>query len=513
MNRFKALVIAFSLAVPCLSVLSSAEEHGSPPGSKQDEFALARKVLRDAGKIGVRIKESHHRTLILEQVAVSQAKVDDFAGALETAAKIRDARGAALALAEIALIQTTRGHKQQGVRTFQQAHTRVPALKDREDQALVLGKIAEREAKSQNANATETFAQAIQIATELSVDRKPWVLSSLGSYQFSAGQPEAVETLTEARRALSLISDNSDRWGPALQLAPLQVRVGDNQGALITARLCADEGGRYLQSYVLRVVVAEQAKKGMISEALQTSSEIANEMRREEALGAIVEAHLKNGDLREASRLTETIQQARVTKILSLIHIAASHTTTGDADDAEKRLTQALDLLRKGVVDYPDQFQFGQFDVVGTLIKTGQLKKATNAAQIIPFPPDKVRALLMVVDAWAKTGDRPTAERLLTQAVEEAGSNRDELSWVALSYAQIGDIPTALTVARKIPHEVVRSNTYREIADIQTHRGEAKSVLNWVADLESPYSKSAALLGIALGIIRKNGIDVANSVL
>ena len=145
--------------------------------------------------------------------------------------------------------------------------------------------------------------------------------------------------------------------------------------------------------------------------------------------------------------------------------------------------------------------------------ETGQLQKATNAAQIIPFPPAKVRALLMVADAWAKTGDRPTAERLLTQAVEEAGSNRDELSWVALSYAQIGDIPTALTVARKIPHEVVRSNTYREIADIQTHRGEAKSVLNWVADLESPYSKSAALLGIALGIIRKNGIDVANSVL
>ena len=511
MNRFKVLVIACSLVVPCLSALSSAEEHGSPPSSRQDEFAVARNVLRDAGKIAVRIKDPLDRTWILERVAVSQAKVDDFTGALEAAAKIRDARGAALALADIAFIQTTQGHKEQGARTFRQAHARVPVLKAREDQALVLGKIAELEAKSQNTNATETFAQAIQIATGLPVDQKPSVLFYLGSYQFGAGQTGVVETLKEASRALSLISDNFSKWITAVQLAPLQVRVGDNQGALITARLCADEAGRYLQSYVLRGVVAEQAKRGMISEALQTSSEIANEMRREEALGAIVEAHLKNGDLQEASRLTETIQQARVTKILSLIHIAAAHSTTGDADDAEKRLTEALDLFRKGVVDYPHEFQFGQLEVVHTLIYTGQLQKATNAAQIIQFPLAKVSALLDVADAWAKTGDRLTAERLLTQAVEEAGSDRHDLGSIARLYAQIDDIPTALKMARKIPHEVGRSITYREIADIQTERGEAKSVLNWAADLRSPYLKSSALLGIAFGILHKYSINVAIS--
>ena len=511
MSRFKAFVIACSLAIPCLSAFSSAEKHGSPPISKQDEFALARTVLRDAGKIGVRIKERQYRGFILEPVAVSQAEVDDFTGALETAAKIPDGKRAALVLADIALIQTTRGHKQQGARTFQQAHARAAVLKDREDQALVLGKIAELEAKSQNANATETFAQAIQIATGLSVDRKPFVLSFLGSYQFSAGQPEAVETLTEARRALSLISDTDDRWATALLLAPLQVRVGDNQGALITARLCADEADRHLQSYVLRGVAAEQAKKGMISEALRTSSEIANEMRREEALGAIVEAYLKNENLQEASRLTETIQHALVTKILSLIHIAASHATAGDADDAEKSLTQALDLFRKGVVEQPHEFQFGQIDVVRTLIETGQLQKATNSAQIIQFPPAKVRALLIVADAWAKTGDRLIVERLLTQAIKEAGSTRDHLGGVAQIYAQIGDIPTARKIARQIPHELGRSYAYQEIAGIQTQRGEAKSVMNWAADLRSPDLKSWVLIGIAFGILHKYGIDVAIS--
>ena len=236
MIRFKILMITFLLVVPCLSALSSAEEHSSLPSSKQDELALARKVLRDARKIGVRIKEPQYRTFILEDVAVSQAKVDDFTGALETAAKIRDAERAALALADIASIQTTRGHKQQGAQIFQQAHTRAAALKDRGDQAHVLGKIAGLEAKSQNANATETFAQAIQIATGLPVDQKPSVLFYLGSYQFGAGQIGVVETLKEASRALSLISDNFSKWITAVQLAPLQVRVGDNQGALKIGR-------------------------------------------------------------------------------------------------------------------------------------------------------------------------------------------------------------------------------------------------------------------------------------
>ena len=513
MIRFKILMIIFLLVVPCLSALSSAEEHGSLPSSKQDELALARKVLRDAGKIGVRIKEPQYRTFILEDVAVSQAKVDDFTGALETAAKIRDAERAALALADIASIQTTRGHKQQGAQIFQQAHTRAAALKDRGDQAHVLGKIAGLEAKSQNANATETFAQAIQIATGLPVDQKPSVLFYLGSYQFGAGQIGVVETLKEASRALSLISDNFSKWITAVQLAPLQVRVGDNQGALITARLCADEADRYLQSQVLSSVAAGQAKKGMISEALQTSSEIANEMEREEVLGAIVEAHLKNGNLQEASRLTETIQQAWLTKTLSLIHIAASHATTGNADDAEKSLTQALNVFEKGVLDQPAKFEFSQFIIVKTLIETGYLQKATNSAQVIQFPPVKVLALSEVADAWAKTGDRLTAERLLTQAVEAAGSNGNSLDKVAQSYAQIGDIPTALKVAKKIPREFDRSNAYERIAATQTQRGEAKSVLNWAADLRSPYLKSSALLGIALGILQKYSIDVAMSVL
>ncbi|HSS30006.1 MAG TPA: hypothetical protein VLL06_03215, partial [Nitrospiraceae bacterium] len=259
------------------------------------------------GKVGMKIKESQYRGFVLEPAAVNQAKVDDYTGALETVTKIPNSDRAVLALADIAFIQTTKGHKQQGARTFRQAHARAAVLKDRNHKALVLGKIAELEGKSHDANASKTLAEALQIVTGLPLDDKPDVLYRLGFYQFGAGQVEAVETLKQASQALSLISDNRRKWMTAFQLAPLQIQVGDKQGALVTARLCVDEQDFYCRSYLLSSVAVQQAEKGMISEALETLSEVPNETEKQRALGAIVKAHLKNGDLQEASRLTETI--------------------------------------------------------------------------------------------------------------------------------------------------------------------------------------------------------------
>jgi tetratricopeptide (TPR) repeat protein len=277
--------------------------------------------------------------------------------------------------------------------------------------------------------------------------------------------------------------------------------------------LCVDEPDFSFQSHILSSVASRQATKGLISDALQISKNIADDIEREEALGAIVKAHLKNGDLHEAERLTETIKHAWVVKALSLIGIASAQAKSGEIESAEKYFAKALGVFEKGILDDRDRFGYRQLAVVTTLIEIHQLEKATKSAHLIQLSPIRAIALSEVADAWTKSGDTLTSKQLLTQAVQNAASNGDSLGWVAQSYAQMGDVTTALKIANDIPREFDRSRAYERIATIQAQNGEARSVLGWTADLKSPYLKSSALLGIAFGILQKYGLDVAISVL
>lgn len=169
-----------------------------------------------------------------------------------------------------------------------------------------------------------------------------------------------------------------------------------------------------------------------------------------------------------------------------------------------------MNLFQKDVLDSPQERPWNQA-FVGALLKAGQLKKAADAAVIIKSKLVKPYALSMVAEAYGKAGDRGAAEKLLTQALE-SDIEGHSMEQIAVTYAQIGDVPTALKTARKIPKESDRSYALQRIADIQTQHGHAGDALKWAEGLESPYLKSSALLGVALGILRKYGVDVHISV-
>jgi hypothetical protein len=118
-----------------------------------------------------------------------------------------------------------------------------------------------------------------------------------------------------------------------------------------------------------------------------------------------------------------------------------------------------------------------------------------------------------VAEAYAKSGDRVTAQKLLGQALELGGSHDFVLGEIAQSYAQIGDVPAALKAVGKISRELDSSYALERIADIQTQQGDHKEALRWSNGLKPPYLKSSALLGVGLGILHKFGIDVPPSVL
>ncbi|HJT19792.1 MAG TPA: hypothetical protein VJ746_04950 [Nitrospira sp.] len=108
----------------------------------------------------------------------------------------------------------------------------------------------------------------------------------------------------------------------AFQLAPFQVRAGDDEGALTMAESLMDQGTRHFKSEVLSSVAIAQAQRGNVEAALKTTSNVEDETAKEEALRWIVEAQLQRGNVQEAIQLTETFQKDLSAKSLALLSIA-----------------------------------------------------------------------------------------------------------------------------------------------------------------------------------------------
>jgi tetratricopeptide (TPR) repeat protein len=419
---------------------------------------------------------------VLRSIVVSQARADDVPGAFKTATKIRDPKYTVLALSDIALAQAQLGHTREAMKTFQKAQILVASLKDLDDQAITLGKIAELQDKSQNhADAAHTFAQAIQVANALPTDKeKASALFFIGRYQLEAGNMQtAATTFKEASRYLSIEQDVFWRWMLATQLLPSLVKAGDDKTALALAHTFTDQPDRDYRSLALRSIAVQQAKEGRIEEALKTASDIQRDTIREEAIGASAEAQASQGHVQQAIQLTETIQHEWLAKTLVLLTIAKVQRKAGESAEAAQRVEQAADLFVKDVADSPSQFQWAHIEVVVQFIEAGNLKRATEAAEVQKLAPVKAQALARVAEAYAKTGDSVTAQKLLGQALELAGSHDFVVGEIAQSYARIGDVPAALKAVGRISREFDSSYALERIADIQTQQGDHKEALRW----------------------------------
>jgi tetratricopeptide (TPR) repeat protein len=515
MSLLRVMAGVLSLTISCLCTLGYAEDQVVSLKARQDEFALARTTLRHAADIAVKIGEPLGRESALRWIVVSQASVEDMSGAFKTAAKIRDPKDKVLALADIASVQAKLGQTLEAAKTFRHTQVLAASLKDLGSQAGTLGKVAELQDKSQNhADAVHTFAQAIQAANTLPTEReRASILFYIGASQFESGNTEAAAaTFKEASRYLYTVQDEFWRWMLATQLLPFLVRVGDEQSALALAYTFTDQQDHDFRSLALRDIVAQQTKEGKIEEALKTSADIDRETIREEALGAIAGAQSTNGHVQQAIQITEAIQHNRLAKTLALLAIAKAQRKAGESAEAAQRVEQAADLFMKDVSDSPPKFQWAHMGVVEQFIETGNLKKATEAAEVQKFAPVKAQALARVAEAYAKVGDRVTAQKLLEQALKLGGSHGFVLGQIAQSYAKIGDVPAALKAVGRIPREFDSSSALERIADIQTQKGDHKEALKWATALKSPYLKACALSGVALGILHKIGIEVRPSV-
>ena len=59
MRLLTAITVSLCLTLLCPSVLRCADQDTGSLKNRQDEFALARKILRQAAEVAVRVKDPH----------------------------------------------------------------------------------------------------------------------------------------------------------------------------------------------------------------------------------------------------------------------------------------------------------------------------------------------------------------------------------------------------------------------------------------------------------------------
>ena len=78
---------------------------------------------------------------------------------------------------------------------------------------------------------------------------------------------------------------------------------------------------------------------------------------------------------------------------------------------------------------------------------------------------------------------------------------------LAAAQAEAGDFSGArMTVAERIPDDAEKADAYGAIAYYQAKAGQAKEALRWAESLDHRRHRSAALMGVAMGVAERRGV-------
>lgn len=504
MKQSNALTAAFFMLTIFSTALAHADEQVASPENKDERFALAREILREASESATNIKSRRERDFTFPHIAVSQGRAGDIAGALRSAENISDLKYKACALGDIALAQATQNQRSSSREIFEQALSVARSLDNAWDHALVLAKLAELQAGAQDTeSAAQTFQQALKKASSVAEDQyKAGFLFHLAASQIKLDRSGAVTTMREASQRLS---DGDDRlYITALQLVPFQAGAGDYQGARETALIFSNDTSPHRKDVLLESLATVQANAGDIEEALQTANDIDEIIEREKALSSIATAESKKGNRLRATEIIAGMNKNMHAKSLALLHLAQAQVRSDELAAAKQNVHRALDSIPQ-----MSQGDFEHYPIVGivrALIELGENENAESVATRIKLAPLTAVVVSDIAKAYAKAGDRKRAERLLKRALESPDRGYG-LATIARTYAEIGNVQSALETANKIPRAFDKTSAFEGIADVQAQSGNIKEALKWARKLKSPYLKSSALLGAALGILQKLGIS------
>ena len=302
---------------------------------------------------------------------------------------------------------------------------------------------------------------------------------------------EAMQHLAEALSTAGRIDDAGLRARALSAIAKVQAAAGDTPGAartiadvLTTAR--TPETARH-RGWALGDVVEAQARTGDIERALSIARGIEAASFSALALGNIARVQAGAGDTRGAAQtLSEALtavrrSQSARSRVRALAGIAMAQASTGDARGAARTLSEALAaargieaaFLRGGALN----------DVVGVQASTGDIPGALTTARGVEHVLERALALAHVAGAQSGAGDPSGAARTVSEALATARTIKDAtqrapaLRGVAGAQAIAGDIQAALATTRTIVNAYNRAWALRSIAEAQAIAGDIDRAL------------------------------------
>lgn len=407
----------------------------------------------DAAEIAAEVADPNYRFAALSTAASGYARAGQSAKALEIAASVpepwRD--GAYERVAHACTSQ----------RDFACASAAVEAVGDASLKARLLTRLAGARARQGSADrAAKDVTKARDIAGELP----------------DSGRSTAGSSFVRCLPA----ADQTPRDSALRDVAETQLGLDDFQGARESLKGIGDPEVR---ENVLVSMAMMAARKKDFTQAFSLAGEIRRPECRSEALSLIALYQYRSGDAAGA-RVTIDRIPAVSERVYGLLNIAGSQWTR-DREAAAKTLAFASEIALQ-----------------------------------VPDETERLALLLEVAHRQMRAGSREQVLSTLRSAQSLAVSlppqrqNRGMRNWNGLVLAlcellaETGDLPAASEIARRTQGE---RGARARIARGATRGGQSDAARAWATSLPTAGERTAALIGIAVGILDRAGIGRTRS--
>jgi hypothetical protein len=323
-------------------------------------------------------------------------------------------------------------------------------------------------------------------------------LSSTAPLVISQEQNRIDQVRDLLRQASKLIADmpEEQRMSAASNIANTQARAGDISGALATVHSLKNPRE---QAQALGFVAIAMDYSGNSADALALISNSANGQGKNDSYAMIAAAHADKGDFSGALRIANLIQAEPVRLVETLIMIATAEWKSGDHAGAQRTWDEALDVAKHSG---NANTVLLSIDIATSHAEVGEISAATTALEDVYStieegkPPDSglLSALAM---GFAHIGDITSALRVIKEL--PPGTNRDiSIMQVSMQLMKVDDVANATENASRIADPQLRATALQEIAISQAASGNSASAVDTTDKIPTPSGHSEALATLAL---------------
>jgi RNA polymerase sigma factor (sigma-70 family) len=385
-----------------------------------------------------------------------------------------------------------------------------PTFEDFTQRVWVLCQIARAQARAElRPAAAATLRKALRAALDGEMDQR---VMDVAECAVQLGDAQSAETVLDG------LDDGTQRNTALSHISAAQARRGDLRSARATLARIKDS--ELWHGEALRAVAVAEARLGNLEAAKAIAVGIAEPSEKAGALTAIASAQLRAGERESAMKtLHNALQIAQAIPLVvgdkrqpsdhqpsALAAIAGVQAEAGDIEQAGKT-AQAIHKAK-----WQD---LAWVNIAIAQVRGGKCPAALRTAENINDNDWKGEALKGIVAGYILAKDLPVAEQLASQ-IKSPMWHGYALLEIAKAQARAGQRHAASATFRQLLHNAeklednqqfgnVKPGFMSNLARAQASVGEDKAAQAWIAKQTSELVTAWALLGLAQGLIDRQG--------